>query len=501
MDYSNEILIGRSFHKFQNGKDIHLYDNQLKTKYILSEYEKKLPSLDDKINLDQININQDFKIRNRTINIKSENDFIYNTKYFQTLNKINENIENNNISKKDNICNNNINNIIKKININEPNGITNITKSEPNLYKNRNSINNTISKINNNKLDKLDEDFGNISEIKKSDLSFEEQNINPEFNIDYCNKEKNDKFNNNIINPINNIYNKLNYTKEGFIGKKNEKQKIMNEYPEIINNKIYKNFSDYQILKNENILLKKEIKKLNIEIKEKNDLIDEFTELVKQSKIKFEKLMLKNKIKIEEIENNNINKIAQLSATIKKLEYENNILTQKNKNLINNLNKYQKYTKSIEQKISNTQRKTYNINKFNISPNMNNIKSQNLITTRDKSNIILNTRIDRRQHNHSCLFEKNEKNIHNIVTKFTNYTSTLQKNRNSNINKENLDRNSISKIEVESNLRKNKALFRDLSANIEKRMNREIIRRKGNSFRIMNTLNGFGYNSESININ
>ena len=310
----------------------------------------------------------------------------------------------NELPMKDKIFNNNklinkINHIKKKKN-NETNGIPNITKSEPNLGKSRNNMSKKINQKNRNFT--MEDEFGNISEITKSDNSSEEQNINPEFNMDYL-TENNNKF---IFNEKIEISDKINEFKNHIDSKdiphqkKIEIKKVLNEFPELIYKEIYKNFSKYQALIKENNILRKEIKKLNIEIKEKNDIIDEFTELFKQSKIKFEKLMLKNKINIQELEHNNINKIEQLSTKIKNLEIEKNLLIKKNKNLINSLNKYQKFTKNNQNPNTNIIK---NFNKFNESSVKNSLKKQNVISSRDSnsSNLLLNARINRRIHNYS----------------------------------------------------------------------------------------------------
>mgnify|MGYP006988927626 CR=1 FL=1 len=249
--------------------------------------------------------------------------------------------------------------------------------------------------------------------------------------------------------------------------KKTEIKKILNEYSELIYNEIYKNYSKYQTLIRENNILRKEIKKLNKEIKEKNDLINEFTELFKQSKVKFEKLMLKNKINIEELEHNNTNKIEHLSAQIKKLEIENNLLIKKNKNLINSLNKYQKFSKNNQNLISNTIR---NLNKFNESSVKNSLKKQNVLSSRDStsSNLLLNSRINRHNHNYSreinSFFDSREvMNLNNNAPiKYDNFSLVVGRNKtkklsNNYIDRDILERNTISKIGVESNLRKEKA--------------------------------------------
>lgn len=491
MDYISKKSASNFYNKFPNGKDISIYQEPLGTNYVLSEYQKKIKA-DEEINQE---LNKQIQELN---NLGKENEIFkleQNLKYSQ-----------NDIPTKDKIFNNNkiINKIndIKKIKSNEINGIQNITKSEPNLGKSRNCMNKKISQKTRNFT--MEDDFGDISEIKKSDYSLEEQNINPEFNIDYLTDNNKFLFNekNEMSDKINEFKNHID-SKDISHQKKTEIKKILNEYSELIYNEIYKNYSKYQTLIRENNILRKEIKKLNTEIKEKNDLINEFTELFKQSKVKFEKLMLKNKINIEELEHNNTNKIEHLSAQIKKLEIENNLLIKKNKNLINSLNKYQKFSKNNQNLISNTIR---NLNKFNESSVKNSLKKQNVLSSRDStsSNLLLNSRINRHNHNYSreinSFFDSREvMNLNNNAPiKYDNFSLVVGRNKtkklsNNYIDRDILERNTISKIGVESNLRKEKAIFRDLSANIEKKMSRQGAKRIGNSVKNMNTINGRSY--------
>ena len=491
MDYINKKSTSNFYNNLPNGKDIYLYQEPLGTNYILSEYQKKI-KVGEEINQE---LNKKFHELN---NLDKENEF--KTDKFLKYNH-------NDLPMKDKIFNSNkllnkINNITKKKG-NETNGIQNITKSEPNLGKSRNNINKKINQKNRNFT--MEDEFGDISEIKKSDNSSEEQNINPEFNMDYL-TDNNNKFLFNekieILDKINDFKNNID-SKDIPHQKKTEIKKIISEYPELIYNEMNKNFSKFQSLIKENNILRKEIKKLNIEIKEKNDIIEEFTELFKQSKIKFEKLMLKNKINIEELEHNNINKIEQLTAQIKNLENEKNILIKKNKNLINSLNKYQKFSKNNQNQNSNIIK---NFNKFNESSVKNSLKKQNVISSRDStsSNLLLNSRINRRMNNYSkdinSFFDNREtmNPNNNMKTKYDNYSFVIARNKAKNlsnnfIDREVLERNTISKIGVESNLRKEKAIFRDLSANIEKKLSRQVAKRIGNSVRNMNTINGRSY--------
>ena len=491
MDYINKKSANNFYSNLPKGKDIYLYQEHLGTNYILSEYQKKIRVGEE--------INQELNKKFHELNNLDKQNGIFNSdnnlKYSQK-----------DLPMKDKIFNNT--KLINKINntknkkSNETKGVHNITKSEPNLGKSRNNMNKKINQKHRNLT--MEDEFGDISEIKKSDNSSEEQNINPEFNMDYL-ADNNNKF---LFNENNKIMDKINEfnlhidSKDIPHQKKIEIKKILNEYPELIYNEINKNFPKFQTLIKENNILKKEIKKLNIEIKEKNDIIDEFTELFRQSKIKFEKLMLKNKINMEELELNNISKIEQLSAQIKNLENENNLLIKKNKHLMNSLNKYQKFQKNNQNTNSHIIK---NFNKFNESSIKNSLKKQNFISSRGStsSNLLLNSRINRRIQNYSkdinSFFDSREimnpKN--NLPTTYDNYSLVIGKNKMKNLNnfidRDILERNSISKIGVESNLRKEKAIFRDLSANIEKKLSRQAAKRIGISVRNMNTINGRSY--------
>jgi hypothetical protein len=258
-----------------------------------------------------------------------------------------------------------------------------IIKSEPNLFKSKSiDINKNIIYM--EKENTIKDDFSDISEIKKTDYSFEEQKINPD---DIFSQENSQLFDE----------------------KKVEIKKIMNEYPELIYTEIYKNFSKYQNLKIENCFLKSMIKKLNIEIKDKMKLIDEFTELFNQSKIKFQEIILKNKKSIQEIEEKNNRKINELNKKIKKLEEENNALIKRNKILLNNINGYDKYLKLLEVKNQKIYSNYNKFNKINEYPNNVNKKVYGVTTTRGSSST-LNSRINRY---HKSFFDNKENILNN----------------------------------------------------------------------------------------
>ena len=467
----------------------------------MSEYQKEINILDKEIKEDEIIINNQLNqmmnnIENQNIisNIQTENNF--KPSFFDLY--YNQN-KTNYIPKIDKILNNKNNKIIKnfkKLN-NLPNGIT---KSEPNLYRSK-SIDATKKIITKPNDKNFCEDFSNISEIKKTDFSFEGEDINTDSNLDYFSQD-NTKILDNESKILYDFYNNFKLSKENedvSYKKKMEIKKIFDEYPELIYNELYKNFSKYQNLQKENNNLKNKVKKLIYEIKEKNKLINEFTELFKQSRLKFEKLILKNKKNMQEIENKNNNEINQLNEKIKKLEQENNILNNRNKKLINYIKKYQKYIKTIEEKYSRINNKNNdnnenhkNCNLFNEPINKINNLKYNMITSRESSSF-LNSRINKYYNQYSneikTIFENKENITDDIIIKkkLNTYTLNTQQNRNgyNNLKKNVLKIKNISKAGIESNIRKEKAIFRDLSANIEKKISKDIERKRGNSVRII----------------
>ena len=477
------------YNNFSNGNNIYLFKD---INNIITEYQKELNCLDKEIENDEININNKLytlkNVENEKINTNVKTE--YNSKFPIFFEKYSKTYY---IPKREKNVNNRVNKNIKKHNNKGP---ISIIKSEPNLFKRRNNDfrKKIIYNTNNNS---FENDFSNISEIKKQDFSYEEQNNNSEIDKKYS--------------TLYDFYNNLNCSKEKegiVLNKKNEIKKLMNEFPELIYNEIYKNFSKFQNLKKENNLLKNKIKKLNLEIKEKNNLIDEFTDLFKQSRIKFQKLILKNTQNIEEIENKNNIEIKKLNDIIHKLKEENNILNNRNKKLLNNINKYQKYTKTIEEKFSkvknNIENKNNIINKFK-QPTQKINKDQLYINiTSRAASSILNSKINGLSNYSKDLnsFYDNKENIgYNVNKKFNNYNLIVQYNKridNEN-SKINLKKNNISKVGVESNLRKEKAIFRDLSAKIEKKINKECERKRENSVRIMNTINGCTFYSDKNN--
>ena len=193
MDYINKKSTSNFYNNLHNGKDIYLYKEPIGTNYILSEYQKKIQVGEE--------INQELNKKFHELNNLDKQNGIFNSdnnlKYSQK-----------DLPMKDKIFNNT--KLINKINntknkkSNETKGVHNITKSEPNLGKSRNNMNKKINQKHRNLT--MEDEFGDISEIKKSDNSSEEQNINPEFNMDYL-ADNNNKF---LFNENNKIMDKIN---------------------------------------------------------------------------------------------------------------------------------------------------------------------------------------------------------------------------------------------------------------------------------------------------
>lgn len=469
MDNNKEISLIKYYNNILNENDINIYDNR---RYILSEYKREI-NPKKKINVKNINnkLNQRKKKENQKIseNTKIENNF--KPIFFSTFNIQNKTNYNPQREKK---LNNRIIKNHKNMNIRVHNGII---KSEPNLFKSKSiDINKNI--IYKEKENTIKDDFSDISEIKKMDYSFEEQNINPD---DLFSQENSQLFDE----------------------KKVEIKKIMNEYPELIYTEIYKNFSKYQNLKIENCFLKSMIKKLNIEIKDKMKLIDEFTELFNQSKIKFQEIILKNKKSIQEIEEKNNLKINELNQKIKKLEEENNALIKRNKILLNNINGYDKYLKLLEEK---NQKIYSNYNKFNkINEYLNNVnkKVYGVTTTRGSSST-LNSRINRYHNNYSknlkSLFDNKENilNNKNIQNNFKEDSLNIQhKAFLYNITENNFNiNNKMSKNYAKSNSGNN--IVKDFRDSIKKVKRKDIIKKRGNSVGAMKINSENSYNFDKI---
>ena len=489
MDFKQSSL-SKYYNKFLNGNDIYLYKD---INNIFSEYQKPLYFLDKEKENKVLYNNKLSTLKNgenEKINTNIENKYISIIPlFFESFNKTNY------LQKRDKIVNNIAIKNMKKLN--NKSTFSNI-KSEPNLFRRKSNdlSKKIIYKTNNNS---FENDFSNISEIKKQDFSYEEQNNNSETDKKYS--------------TLYDFYNNLNCSreKEEFIlNKRNEIKKIMNDSPEIIYNEIYKNFYKYQNLKKENNFLKNKLKKLNIEIKEKNNLLDEFKDLFNQSRTKFEQLILKNKKNIEDLENKNNNEIKKLNEIIKKLKEENNLLNNRNKTLLNNINEYQKYTKTIEEKYYKIRKENIekkNLNKFNEPTKKINKEQLYINITTRASSSILNSKINGLYHNYSneynSLYDNKENIEYNIKNKLNNYHSIIQNKQKNVCNKtpkNNMEKTNISKTGVESNLRTEKAIFRDLSATIEKKIsNRGFERKRKNSVRIMNTINGFTYYLDNNN--
>lgn len=179
-------------------------------------------------------------------------------------------------------------------------------------------------------------DFGDISEIKKTDSSFNETIDSSNLKINLLLQEDN----------LNKFINK------------------------------YKNLNE-------------KISSLNIEIIEKNKIINEFSSLILESKEKFEKLINKNQKEIEEMEIKHKNEINILNNKLYNLENENKILKINNNKLSNIIKKLKENNLNI------------NISNKNIRENRikeNSIK-RNLTSSRLESRVIITQNYDKNNNN------------------------------------------------------------------------------------------------------
>ena len=141
--------------------------------------------------------------------------------------------------------------------------------------------------------------------------------------------------------------------------------------------------------------LKEKIISLNKEIAEKNKIINEFSNLVRESKDKFEQLISKNNSRIAEIELKHKNEINILENKLQNLESENQILKLNNNKLMLIIKKSKK-----NNNILNSDQGIKNIRNIRINEANSNLRDKkNLSSTRctPKTTLLNN------QNNSSCI--------------------------------------------------------------------------------------------------
>ena len=334
-----------------------------------------------------------FDNHNKTKNITSNNtnNNFYNDdtshSSMETIKKILYSTDSKKEIKKDNInnilknpkLNNNMPNLKDIFNIQKNTAITKIKEKENELNKeanNKNSHIKNMNKIDKDLLNRINDELAlNAKRVGLKSMKFiKSNNNNYDYDFDFDNEdsisisnefkdiiqEKNNDNNKNytfrkIHNNINiNINNNTNTNTNNNKIIKNKTKNVKSDIDEIDKN-FYKNKDlneniDFYINnikegihKNDEVFyLKEKIKELNEEIKNKNILINEYSNLVLKSKQKLEQLIINNKKRIDQIQKVDNNKIMLYKSKLISVEKEKQII----------LNKYlenKKYSDFLEQ--------------------------------------------------------------------------------------------------------------------------------------------------------
>ena len=343
-----------------------------------------------------LNINESIEIlKHRYTNHKKENITLnsLNNETIKLNNSFNEKIKNSNNENKT-FKNNNkeinknlILNILSqnKSKINEKDKIdknNNINNKNNNINNNKNNnINNKNNDINNNNLNdkKINENI-KIDNIKNKKINNEKNDINYKNNDNKENKHNNNDIINVIKNLDNKIVEKFSKTNDENIKKNkliNSKEKIENKLNEKNNNLINDNLKDNDSIQ-QKILLEKEEKKKENELKnlenfQKNNLIKLInqTEIIKKKKIKFY-----NNNKNNTIENSPNNSFSDLNLKLnkKKLFYKKKSKNNSLKNL-KNINEDKNNEENNLKEINELFLKKFNFKKNNFKKRISNRKN------------------------------------------------------------------------------------------------------------------------------
>ena len=203
-----------------------------------------------------------------------------------------------------------------------------------------------ILKTNNNKYnyDCDNDDSINISDEFKDIIQEKNNNNNKNYTFRKIHNNINININNNTNNNGKKSKNKINNIKSDI--KEINKNKFKNIYLKDNINFCAANIQDDKNKNDDIFYLKEKIKELNDEIKNKNILINEYSNLAIKSKIKFEQLMTNNKNKIEQIQKDNKKQNMLYKSKIISLEKEK-------QNFLNKYLENKKYTDFLEQVLFN----------------------------------------------------------------------------------------------------------------------------------------------------
>ena len=203
-----------------------------------------------------------------------------------------------------------------------------------------------ILKTNNNKYnyDCDNDDSINISDEFKDIIQEKNNNNNKNYTFRKIHNNINININNNTNNNGKKSKNKINNIKSDI--KEINKNKFKNIYLKDNINFYTTNIQDDKNKNDDIFYLKEKIKELDDEIKNKNILINEYSNLAIKSKIKFEQLMTNNKNKIEQIQKDNKKQNMLYKSKIISLEKEK-------QNILNKYLENKKYTDFLEQVLFN----------------------------------------------------------------------------------------------------------------------------------------------------
>ena len=265
--------------------------------------------------------------------------------------------------------NNNLNNDLKELKIKN----NQFEKKNSSLISENNNLNNNLKEF---------KDKTNQLEKKNSSLFSQNNNLNndlKELKDTFLNVEKNNKNLNKQILELNKIISDYEKENQKSISKNNS---LYNDY-EQINNEYKSLLKDYENLKKENQNIKNE---LDLNNKEKEQLNNKLSELIENNKKETNLPQSKNKNKIEE-ENNELKKeILKLNFDVKKLEKEN-------KNQFNSLNKlkndYLKETEELTNEIENLNSEIKNLKDNNSKIIKENNEMKKLIQKNKKKKLNL----------------------------------------------------------------------------------------------------------------
>ena len=359
---------------------------------------------------------------------------------------------------KNNTNNNNINNYRYKKNLKQDNDNKTIDKNLLNQINKKLSIkakkvalkSMNFLKTNNN----YDYDFENNNSI----------NISDEFKDIIEEKEINKHKNNNIYNNNNNnnytvrkIHNNINININNNKADNNNLESNNNyttRYNNIDIDSNFLNFSDENEHNNNNneknddiFYLKEKIKELTEEINNKNILINEYPNLAKKSKIKFEQLIIHNKKNMEQMQKENKKQSMLYKSKINNIEKEK-------QNILNKYMENKQYTEFLENLL-------FNQNNSEKSDNNNNdenkkIKNLEKIIKKLMSEIsVIKLELETKN--------KDNEKLKNIIIKYKenkNYRAISNPRKNINIIEKLIEARSTSK-------NNNKMKIKELSSNIE----------------------------------